>query len=71
MGLAMWHTAELYEDIKYIASKENEDLYTALTNNDNQECGSKQDCHGKLIWKQREKSFRCFNNIAKYKKCYP
>ena len=53
MGLAMWHTAELYEDIKYMASKTQSDLYTALSNIDNRDCSSKESCHGKLIWKQR------------------
>ena len=54
MGLAMWHTAELYEDIKYLAFKADADLYTALSNIDNVDCATKDDCHGKLIWKQEE-----------------
>ena len=54
MGLAMWHTAELYEDIKYLAFKADSDLHTALTNKENEYCASKDDCHGKLIWQQEE-----------------
>ena len=54
MGLAMWHTAELYEDIKYLAQKANMGLYTALCNIDLRDCASKGDCHGQLIWKQEE-----------------
>ena len=55
MGLAMWHTAELYEDIKYLANKADADLYTALSNVDKVDCATKDVCHGKLIWKQRER----------------
>ena len=56
MGLAMWHTAELYEDIIYLATKASQNgLLTALTNKDDESCTSKQECHGKLIWRQREK----------------
>ena len=54
MGLAMWHTAELYEDIKYLASKTDSDLWTALNNIDNNGCNDKHDCHGKLVWQQEE-----------------
>ena len=54
MGLAMWHTAHRYEDIKYLASKANSALWTALTNVDNQYCNGKDNCHGKLVWQQVE-----------------
>ena len=53
MGLAMWHTAELYEDIKYLAHKTTVNgLLTALSNKDDEQCVSKDECHGKLIWQQ-------------------
>ena len=53
MGLAMWHNAELYEDIKYLAHKTTvHGLLTALSNKYDEQCASKDDCHGKLIWQQ-------------------
>ena len=54
MGLAMWHTAELYEDIQYMTHKTKHRLLTALNNKYDQNCTSKDDCHGKLIWQQEK-----------------
>ena len=54
MGLAMWHTAELYEDIQYVTHKTKHRLLTALNNKYDQNCTSKDDCHGKLIWQQEK-----------------
>ena len=54
MGLAMWHTVELYEDIQYLTHTTNRRLLTALNNKYDQNCTSKDDCHGKLIWQQEK-----------------
>ena len=72
IGLAMWHSAELYEDIKYLAHKTTvHGLLTALSNKDDEQCASKDECHGKLIWQQEtngaEEYFEthaAYNNIT-------
>ena len=58
MGLAVWNTAQLYEDMKYMASTvKRADLFTALTNENREICDtgnsqSHNDCDGKLVWRQ-------------------
>ena len=51
-GLAIWNTSELYEDIKYLAILRGKDLYTALNNENGETCHNRQDCSGKLVWRQ-------------------
>ena len=58
LGLAIWDTAELYEDIKYLAGALNNHIYTALNNGNGQECDDKASCSGKLLWRQ-EKNGPC------------
>ena len=54
----MWNTAELYEDIKYLATTvKQENLFTALINENKETCDTatpqpKDDCDGKLVWRQ-------------------
>ena len=56
MRLAVWNTAELYEDMKYMATTVKQDnLYTALSNKFEQDCDTRtqpSDCDGKLVWRQ-------------------
>ena len=56
MGLAVWNTAELYEDLKYMATTvKQEDLFTALSNENQRNCNTtnqQTDCDGKLVWRQ-------------------
>ena len=67
LGLAVWKSAEAYEDIKYLANnvpwKEHSyvgyaDFYTALNNENEEACNTdhhgKTDCDGKLIWRQNK-----------------
>ena len=48
MGLAMWKTKNTYEDIQDIVEEIGEDVYTALTNPNQNKC-SNQECDGKLV----------------------
>ena len=60
LGLAVWKSAEAYEDIKYIARYsphgEKAEVYTALNNENEEDCntdhGQYTNCDGKLIWRQ-------------------
>ena len=53
LGLAMWDTAQSYEDIKYLATVSlQSDLWTALTNEDDENCNDKDSCDNKLLWRQ-------------------
>ena len=58
LGLAIWDTAELYEDMKHLSDALNGYLYTALNNGNEQECSDKAECSGRLLWRQ-EKSGPC------------
>ena len=48
MGLAMWKTKNTYKDIQHIVEEVGEDVYTALTN-PNQNICTDQECDGKLV----------------------
>ncbi len=48
-GLVVWDTADIYEDVKFIAYHAGEDLYTALYNIDKKQCGDKNACSDKLV----------------------
>ena len=53
LGLAMWDTADSYEDLKYLATTViKADLWTALNNEGNAICSDKIDCDSNLIWRQ-------------------
>ena len=53
LGLAMWDTAQSYEDIKYLATVALQaDFWTALTNEDDENCNDKDSCDNKLLWRQ-------------------
>ena len=55
LGLAMWDTAQSYEDIKYLATVSlQSDLWTALTNEDDKNCNDKDSCDNKLLWRQTQ-----------------
>ena len=60
LGLAVWKTAEAYEDIKYIASNSPHgkgEVYTALNNENEEDCNTdhgNDNCDGKLIWRQNK-----------------
>ena len=63
LGLAMWNSAELYEDIQHITSSHDEDFYTALNNDNWVSCNTKtqhNDCDDKLMWKQRRNGHSCY-----------
>ena len=62
LGLAIWDTAELYEDIKYLATTAiGENLYTALDDLDVSKCfGTTSDCDGELIWRQTRTGTRAY-----------
>ncbi len=49
LGLAMWDTADAYEDIKFIAGDINQKVYTALWNPLKNKCSSKSACDTKLV----------------------
>ena len=58
LGLAMWNTPELYEDIKYLAvTSVDADLYTALNNANHESCSWRDGCHGKLLWRQTKTGY--------------
>ena len=56
MELAVWNTAEAYEDMKYMATTvKRADLFTALSNENEHDCNTtnqQNDCDGKLVWRQ-------------------
>ena len=57
LGLAVWKSAEAYEDVKYIASHNGAEVYTALNNENEEDCNTddgKTQCDGKLIWRQNK-----------------
>lgn len=61
LGLAVWKSAEAYEDIKYIARhgpfEQHSTVYTALNNENEEVCNTddgKTQCDGKLIWRQNK-----------------
>ena len=57
LGLAMWKTGDQYEDIKFLVSHTNENLFTALHNPDNNECNNDdKSCDGILVNKRNFKS---------------
>ena len=61
-GLAMWNSAESYEDVSYITDSEDEDFYTALNNENGESCDTKHnpsDCDDKLVWKQTKNGHSC------------
>ena len=50
LGLAMWKTGDQYEDIKFLASHTNENLFTALSNPDKLACNNDDmSCDGVLV----------------------
>ena len=53
LGLALWKGAERYEDVKYIANNLNEQLITALNNDDLNDCSGFYDsttsCDAQLV----------------------
>ena len=55
LGLAMWDDAESYEDMKYLSTTAAQaDLYTALNNDENEDCNNQGDCDNKLMWRQTQ-----------------
>ena len=58
LGLAIWDTAELYEDMKNLSGALNGHIFTALNNANEQECNDKGSCSGMLLWRQ-EKNGPC------------
>ena len=60
LGLAVWKTAEEYEDIKYISEHHAnwEYLWTALNNENEEDCntdhGQYTNCDDKLVWRQNK-----------------
>ena len=48
MGLALWRTEDTYRDMQHIVDKVGEDVYTALTNPNQNKC-TDQECDGKLV----------------------
>ena len=61
LGLAMWDTAETYEDLKYLSTTAiGEGLLTALDDPDNSKCDGKWDCDGKLVWRQTQTGPRAY-----------
>ena len=68
MGLAMWDTADSYEDIKYLSTTGVQaDLWTALGNEDGNTCGSAWDCDNDLMWRQTQTGPR---EYFQYNKAY-
>ena len=69
LGLAMWDTAELYEDMKLLAEALKGHIYTALNNGNEQECNDKGSCSGALLWRQ-EKNGPCsvFQEVSGFPK---
>ena len=62
LGLAMWNSAESYEDVSFITHSEHEDFYTALNNENGEDCETKhnqQDCDGELVWRQTQNGHSC------------
>ena len=55
LGLAMWDTAQSYEDLKYLATTAiKSDLWTALTNEDDVNCTDQSSCDNALLWRQSQ-----------------
>ena len=59
LGLAVWKSAEAYEDIKYMTKSNlnKAEVYTALNNENEEDCNTDDgntDCDGKLIWRQNK-----------------
>ena len=48
MGLAMWRSEATYKDMQHIVEELGEDVYTALTNPDQNKC-TDNECDGKLV----------------------
>ena len=48
MGLALWKTEDSYKDMQSIVAEVEEEVYTALTNPDENQC-TDQDCDGNLV----------------------
>ena len=63
MGLAMWHTTELYQDVQYMSNRLSDDFYTALNNENDEACEAPKDgqdaCDGKLMWRQTSSGPSC------------
>ena len=54
LGLAMWHTADTYDDLKTMTGSKwggwfDKPAWTALNNANGENCYSAQDCDGKLV----------------------
>ena len=48
MGLALWRSEATYKDMQHIVEELGEDVYTALTNPDQNKC-TDNECDGKLV----------------------
>ena len=48
MGLALWRSEATYKDMQHIVKELGEDVYTALTNPDQNKC-TDNECDGKLV----------------------
>ncbi len=49
LGLVVWDTEDVYEDVKFIAFLRRSDVYTALYNFLRQSCSTSSSCNDKLV----------------------